>query len=184
MAKVIEVTGCSLCPYHQEEGKDNICLNNDAKFYLIPKETFSDTTFPEKCPLTDKDDYLESEFDIDRDFDDNPKDEKTMPPPFQFHKEAEDEGWGIFYTGMQDATHNLYELQRLDMEGFFPDDNTAIIHVVVMVINKPKGIHAEALLYLAKYSPNEIDSVVRKAVGDETFAELKEVMRYTEFDKF
>ncbi len=255
MAKVIEVTACIICPYKNQY---NNCGNPEAREHgdchkQLPAEGIADF-----CCLQDKDDYVESEFDIDMEpgdipdyvpesgdrvytkkdfieiakgnkqyakflrsrctwqhpetlveedlregeiveFDgtylltggndeefeyDNPKEGKTMPPPFRFSEMAEAEGWGIFYTGINDGVHNLYELQRLDMEEFFPDDKTAITHVVVMAINKPKGIHAEALLYLARYSPNEIDSIVRKAVGDETFAELKEVMRYTEFDKF
>lgn len=94
------------------------------------------------------------------------------------------EGWGIFFTDQQDATHNLYELQKLDESEDFESDDAAIAWVVISATLNPKGFHAEALLFLANNSPNEIDSVVRSAVSPSQFAALKEVLRYTEFDKF
>lgn len=175
MAKVIEVTDCRSCPY---VGCVK-CNHPESYGFMTPSSGID----PE-CPLPDKDDYVESEFDIDRDFDDNPKDGKTMPPPFYYNNVAEDEGWCISYTGIQDETFNLYRLEKFDDIGNFENDYEAITHVVVMAINQPKGIHAQALIYLAKYSPNEITSRVKEAVGEDTFAELKEVMRYTEFDNF
>ena len=181
MAKVIEVTACQICPHKTQYNK---CGHPSAyehrdEHKLLPTEGIADF-----CCLPDKDDYVESEFDIDRDFDKNSKDGEKMPPPFHYNNVAEDEGWCISYTGIQNETFNLYRLEKFDDIGNFENDNEAIVHVVIMAINKPKGIHAQALLYLAKYSPNEITSRVKEAVGEETFAELKEVMRYTEFDKF
>lgn len=96
-----------------------------------------------------------------------------------------DLGWAIFYTGEQNATHNLYELQCVGELEIFATDDEAILHVVDKVIESPKdGPYAEALLFLAKHSPNEIDSVIRRAIGPEKFATLKEVMRHTAFDQF
>lgn len=108
----------------------------------------------------------------------------TTTATFTEHAQANAEGWGIFHTGEQNATHNLYELQRIDEDDVFSSDDDAIKFVVDEAIKHPKGIHADALLFLAYQSPNEIDNIIRSAVSKETFAKLKEVMRYTEFDKF
>lgn len=180
-AKVIEVTACQTCPYL---GEFNTCLHPEAPYHNDHLKSLPDEGIADFCCLQDKDDYLESEFNGDSDSDENPKDEKIMPPPFYYNNVAEDEGWCISYTGIQSEIFNLYRLEKYDDIGNFENDDEAITHVVVMAINQPKGIHAEALLYLARYSPNEISSRVRDAVGAETFAELKEVMRHTEFDNF
>jgi len=180
MAKVIEVTACQICPHKTQYNK---CGHPSAyehrdEHKLLPMEGIADF-----CCLEDKDDYVENEFDIDRDFDDNPKDGKTMPPPFQFTEMAEAEGWSIFYTGIQDDVNNLYELQRIDEAEEFDSDESAMIHVVEKAIEYPQGFNAEALLYLSRYSPNEINKRIKPAVGQELFDKLNEVMRYTEFDK-
>lgn len=173
MAKVIEVTECRSCPY---VGCVK-CNHPESDGFMTPPSGID----PE-CPLTDKDDYLESEFDIDRNPDDNQKDGKTMPPPFYYNNVAEDEGWGIFYTAIDDDTHNLYELQRNDDIGNFKDDHEAKEYVVDQAMEKPKSHYAMALLWLSKYCPDEIDDI-KLLIGEEKFAKLKEVMRYTEFDK-
>lgn len=179
MAKVIEVTACQTCPYKTQYNK---CGHPSAyehrdEHKLLPTEGIADF-----CCLPDKDDYVESEFDIDRDFDENSKDGGKMPPPFHYNNVAEDEGWGIFYTALNDDTHNLYELQRFDDIGNFKDDHEAKEYVVDQAMEKPKSHYAEALLWLARYCPDEIDDI-KLLIGQEKFAKLKEVMRYTEFDK-
>lgn len=180
MAKVIEVTNCWNCPHGQEDhskpGLNKFCTQIHETTFL-PREGI----LPD-CPLPDKDDYVESEFDIDRNPDDNQKDGKTMPPPFYYNNVAEDEGWGIFYTAIDDDTHNLYELQRNDDIGNFKDDHEAKEYVVDQAMEKPKSHYAMALLWLSKYCPDEIDDI-KLLIGEEKFAKLKEVMRYTEFDK-
>jgi hypothetical protein len=100
------------------------------------------------------------------------------------HVEAQNEGWDVFYTSIQDSVHNIYELQRVDEGEVFSSDDEAILFVVEEAIKDPRGNHSHALLFLAKHSPNEVDSVIRSVVGGDKFKALKEVMRYTEFDEF
>lgn len=223
MTKVIEVFTCATCPYktqHNKCGHPSAYEHRD-EHKLLPEDGIADF-----CTLQDKDDYVESEFDIDRDFDEESEQEntpaidrmynsdewveaqrneigirneydehgneikqpakgkryKTMPPPFYYNNVAEDEGWGIFYTAIDDDTHNLYELQRNDAIGNFEDDQEAKEYVVDQALEKPKSHYAEALLWLARYCPDEIDDI-KLLIGEEKFAKLKEVMRYTEFDK-
>lgn len=62
MAKVIEVTACIICPYKNQY---NNCGNPEAREHgdchkQLPAEGIADF-----CCLQDKDDYVESEFDID-----------------------------------------------------------------------------------------------------------------------
>ncbi|MEO7049537.1 MAG: hypothetical protein ABI091_29815 [Ferruginibacter sp.] len=99
------------------------------------------------------------------------------------NKKAQKEGWSIFTT-IPDATHNVFELQSIDAMGVFEDDDAAIRHVVKESIKNEKGFHAQAILFLAKESPNEIDSIVRTAISEDEFRELKFALRNTEMDSF
>jgi len=90
----------------------------------------------------------------------------------QIRKISETEGWSIFYTGIQDAVYNIFELQRLDEEAIFANDDEAIRHVVKKAIEDPKSIHASAIRFLVKESPNEVDSVIRGAVKVGLFLRL------------
>jgi len=222
MAKVIEVTACQTCPYR---GEFNTCLHPAAPYHNDHLKPLPEEGIADFCCLQDKDDYVENEFDIDRDFDKKPEQEnipaiermynsdewveaqrneigtpdeydehgneikqpakgkrwKTMPPPFHYNNVAEDEGWCIVYTGINDDTHNLYELQTNKI-GEFETNYDAKLGVVERAIYDHKGIHAVALLWLARYCVDEIDDI-RLYIGDELWAKLKQVMRGTEFDK-
>ena len=74
------------------------------------------------------------------------------------------EGWGIFETGMQDASHNPYELQKYDEDDTFGDDAQAQRFVFDKAIQGSKP-HLQALFFLCRYSPNEVDSIIRESVG-------------------
>lgn len=81
------------------------------------------------------------------------------------HDQARREGWDVFYTGQQDTRHNLYELQRVDEVEIFADDTLAILHVASLAHNDSSSLHADAIRFLAKNSPNEIDSMIRDVYG-------------------
>jgi hypothetical protein len=84
------------------------------------------------------------------------------------------EGWDLFIT-QPDATHNLYELQRNDEAGKFEDDLAAIRYVCDRAMTNPRSMHAEAIRFLFTNSPNELDSVVRRAINTDSennFAKL------------
>lgn len=178
MPKVIEVTGCQTCPYKTEYNKCGHPAAHEHRdeHKLLP----TDGSIADFCCLHDKDDYLESEFDIDQDFDDNPKDGPTMPPPFMFNDQAENEGW-IIACESEGRTKAFYFIDTDSVD--FPDKTVALKYVVKQALRMPKGIHAEALIYLSKHSPEYISTTVKETVGEIAFAELKEVLRYTEFDK-
>ena len=89
-------------------------------------------------------------------------------------KQAYKEGWLISFTGLQDAVHNLYELQRVDEpeDGSLPefeDDDEAVKFVVEMANRNPGGLHAKAVIFLADNSPNEISSVFKDIIPTEVF---------------
>lgn len=87
-------------------------------------------------------------------------------------------GWGLFYTGVQDSVHNLYEIQRVDDECIFHDDNDAIRYVVMMaIVLDGKGIEADVIRWLMRSSPNEVDNVIRNAVPEAAFNKLMEVCK-------
>lgn len=88
----------------------------------------------------------------------------------QIFKKGKQEGWCISYTGIQDATHNIFELQRIDDDGKFENDDEAIKHVVNQAIKDTKSVHASAIKFLVKESPNEVDSIVRTAIDKDTFS--------------
>lgn len=88
------------------------------------------------------------------------------------HMQAWEEGWDVFYTGQQDACHNLYELQRVDELGIFADDTVAILHVASLAHNDPSSLYGDAIRFLAKNSPNEIDSIIRDVYGSKQTDDL------------
>jgi hypothetical protein len=90
-----------------------------------------------------------------------------------------DLGWAVFYTGIQDATHNLYELQRVDELGIFESDKDAIKHVVRVAMEDASSVEADAIRFLAKESPNEIDSVFRDILGND----IDKCLNYIQFTK-
>ena len=90
----------------------------------------------------------------------------------QINEESFKDGWGIFYTGIQDAVHNEYELQRLDEAGIFESDVEAIYHVVALADNYTSGLHAQALYWLASNSPNELDGTIQHIIGKDTYSRL------------
>ena len=83
----------------------------------------------------------------------------------KFEALAEAEGWGVVYTSIQDPTHSIYELQRMDEMSVFENDDAAHAHVVAAAEKDPNGFHADAIRFLVEYSPNEIDSIIRSSVG-------------------
>ena len=85
---------------------------------------------------------------------------------------AWNEGWDIFHTGQQDACHNLWELQAVDEKQIFEDDHNAILFVVGKVEQDANSYHADALRFLLKESANEMDSVIRSAIGEERYNSL------------
>jgi len=88
------------------------------------------------------------------------------------HQQAQLEGWDVFHTGQQDAVHNLYELQRVDELGIFADDTLAILHVASLAHNDPSSLHADAIRFLAKNSPNEVDGIMRSIYGSKQTDDL------------
>lgn len=67
MSKVIEIKGCGECPYR---GK-TICLHPEIVQKVNTTEDVQPIeldSIPRWCPLEDKDDFCESNFDIDRKF--------------------------------------------------------------------------------------------------------------------
>lgn len=90
----------------------------------------------------------------------------------QINEESFKDGWGIFYTGTQDAVHNEYELQRLDEAGIFESDVEAIYHVTALAENDPSGIEAKALYWLAENSPNELDGTIQHIIGKDAYTLL------------
>lgn len=76
------------------------------------------------------------------------------------------EGWGIFHTGQQDDVHNIYELQRIDEVGKFADDTAAIKYVATKAFENPNSIYGDAIRFLIKESPAEIEVVMRSVFGD------------------
>ncbi len=97
----------------------------------------------------------------------------------QTFNESWDLGWAVFYTGIQDTTHNLYELQRVDELGIFESDKDAIKHVVRVAMEDASSLEANAIRFLAKESPNEIDSVFRDVVGND----IDKCLDYIQFAK-
>lgn len=81
---------------------------------------------------------------------------------------AETEGWSIFNTGRQDATHNPFELQRIDEMNMLKDDEAAIAYVISKATEHPNSFYANAVKLLFEISPNEIDSVFKSIAGSET----------------
>lgn len=90
----------------------------------------------------------------------------------KINEQALEEGWGIFYTDMQDAVHNLYELQRVDEDAVFESDVEVCYHVVALAENDTNGLHAKALYWLHENSPNELHGSIRHMIGDETYLTL------------
>ncbi len=90
----------------------------------------------------------------------------------QINVVAESEGWSIVNTGLQDAVHNIFELQRLGDMLNFQNDKQAIRHVVKKAIESPDSIYADAIRFLAKESPNELDSMIQHTVGDVLYKPL------------
>lgn len=88
------------------------------------------------------------------------------------HQQAQLEGWDVWYTGTQDACHNLYEIQRLDEAEIFADDTLAILHVASLAHNDTSSLHGDAIRFLAKNSPNEIDSMIRDVYGNKQTDDL------------
>lgn len=97
---------------------------------------------------------------------------------YEEHKQAENEGWLLCSTGLQNATHNPYEIQRNDEAGIFKDDIEAWLHVVAIAANDTNSIHAKALRFLATHSPNECEQVINSGAyaGNELLSELKQIM--------
>lgn len=77
----------------------------------------------------------------------------------------EHNGWMVCYTDCQDATSNLYELQKNDDIGAFKSDLDAIRFVSRMAIENPQSKEADAVRFLIINSPNEIDSMFRSVIG-------------------
>ena len=90
----------------------------------------------------------------------------------KMNQQAFKEGWCVSYTGLEDAVHNIYELQRVDELNIFINDDEAIKHVVKMAEADVTGLHAKTLKWLAKHSPNELESVVWDVIGRETYSAL------------
>lgn len=61
MSKVIEVVDCAMCPYKSPIGP--FCDHPSNPF----EELINTAIIPASCPLEDKDNFCESNFDIDRD---------------------------------------------------------------------------------------------------------------------
>lgn len=91
--------------------------------------------------------------------------------------EAFNEGWGVF-KNTPDATHNIYELQKLDELEIFNSDDEAIKYVVNKAIGNPKSIHSAAILFISRNSPNEMDSIIRTVIGEGKYTELKNSLKY------
>lgn len=88
------------------------------------------------------------------------------------HYDNHAEGWGVFHTGLQDAVHNMYEIQNTLDNNAFEDDEEAVKFVVGKALESPYGRHAKAIRFLAESSPNEVDSFIRGVVGSEVLNEL------------
>jgi|GEM_PF-5854080 len=69
MSKVIEIKKCGDCPHRSEDG--TICLHKNVVRKVSKVDDIKPLdlqTIPDWCPLEDKDDFCESNFDIDRKF--------------------------------------------------------------------------------------------------------------------
>lgn len=70
MSKVIEIKKCGDCPYKSD--MSTICLHQKAVAFVKNTQSVDillidpDGEIPDWCPLEDKDDFCESNFDIDR----------------------------------------------------------------------------------------------------------------------
>ena len=102
-----------------------------------------------------------------------------MSLSYNDHYDNHAEGWGVFSTGLQDAVHNPYELQRIDEDGKFVDDGEAIRFVCYKALQDVYGRHARAIKFLVEESPNEIDSVVRNEIGTNNLDNLLNALNVT-----
>lgn len=83
-------------------------------------------------------------------------------------------GWYVCYTGIQDAVHNLYELQKDDDAGIFRTDDEAIQFVAWSALGGDDEA-IKAIKYLIKHSPNEIDSMFRRVLDEQTFKTIQQL---------
>jgi radical SAM superfamily enzyme len=70
MSKVIEIDACIQCPFLKFGRNGRLfCRNTSAATKVINteiKKTIAEQEIPDWCPLDNKDDYCESNFNIDR----------------------------------------------------------------------------------------------------------------------
>lgn len=107
------------------------------------------------------------------------KNNKTLPGTLSGHfntLRAEKEGWTISFTGNDDSpVHNRYELQRMDEDGIFSNDDEAIRFVVEKAL-LGVNYYVAAIRFLVVNSPNEVDSIIRTAVGSDVLDALLKKM--------
>lgn len=98
----------------------------------------------------------------------NEQNAKVMLDYKEIQSQAETEGWGIFYTSIQDDKHNMYELQRLDEMKIFESDDHAIRFVTDKAMSGSTA-HTEAIKWLIKESPTEISKTFKEVLSDAQF---------------
>lgn len=76
----------------------------------------------------------------------------------EINKFAEPEGWAIFNSIGSD--NGDYQLQRLDIEAIFENDEQAVNHVVKLALSG-SNFHKQALLKLIELNPKENEFIVK-----------------------